>query len=76
MRQSKTTMTADDVRKIIANKCAKRGTQSVFAKQLGISQTYLNDIIHGRRAIADAVCEMLNIERVVSFRKIRKSNGR
>jgi DNA-binding transcriptional regulator YdaS (Cro superfamily) len=65
-------LTADAVRELIRRQCSKRGSQIVFANRIGVSQAYLNDVVHGRRTPADAVCKALGLERIVVYRKVRK----
>lgn len=61
-------MTADDVRKLLADACDEKGSQRAFARSHDFSATYVNDVIRGRREPGESICAVLQIERVVSYR--------
>jgi hypothetical protein len=42
---------------------AGRGTQRAAAKELGMSQAYLCDLLHGRRRASDALLATLGLRR-------------
>jgi transcriptional regulator with XRE-family HTH domain len=44
-------------------------SQAEVAAQLGISASYLCDLLKGRREPAKKVCDALGLERVVSYRR-------
>lgn len=49
---------------IVIKHCIKgHGTQKAFAKSIGISNQYLNDIIHKRREPGVKVCKALGFTR-------------
>lgn len=64
-------MTPDQVRQLIVVQCRKAGSQIAFAKRIGVSAPYLNDILRGKREPAATICDALGIERVVSYRKVK-----
>jgi hypothetical protein len=43
---------------------------------LGISQGYLSDILSGRRAVPDSILAHLNLERIVTYKRIKSANSR
>ena len=47
-------------------------TQCALAAELGISPTYLSDVIHGRKEPGAKICEALGLKRVVTYEKVRK----
>ena len=44
--------------------------QTQLAKDLGISLSMMNDLVHGRRDISERVAEALGYSREIIFRKI------
>ena len=46
------------------------GSQKVFAKQAGISEQYLSDVLNGRRDIGDKLLKWFGLERVTYYRRI------
>lgn len=51
----------------------KAGSQKEYAERVGISATFLNDALHGRRDIPGAVLADLGLMRVTRF--IRKEGS-
>lgn len=51
----------------------KRDSQVATAKRLGFSSAFINDVLHGRRGITDALADKLGYERVTRF--IPKQKG-
>lgn len=45
----------------------KEKSQKALAKELGISESYLSDILNGRRCISEEVAKRLGYERQVRF---------
>lgn len=50
-----------------------RATQKAVADQLGFSQQYLSDVLHGRKEPGAKILDALGLERVITYR--RKRNG-
>lgn len=46
------------------------GSQKAFAKQAGISEQYLSDVLNGRRDIGDKILKWFGLERVVFYRRV------
>ena len=66
------TLSTAQVVDMLKAQCTAAGSGAEFAKLAGVSAPYLNDVIHGRRPPADAICSALGIERVVVYRKAKK----
>lgn len=47
----------------------RRSSQEVVASRLGISRSYLSDILQGKRGIGPKVFEKLGYEQVIMWRK-------
>jgi hypothetical protein len=60
-------MTADDVRKRLAEACKETGSQRAWAKRYKFSAAYVSDVLLGRREPADAICKALKIKRIVTY---------
>lgn len=43
----------------------KHGTQRKAAKALGVSEAYLSDLLHGRRAFSARILDKLKLKRIV-----------
>lgn len=46
------------------------GSQKQFAKEAGISEQYLSDVLNGRRDVGDKILKWFGLERVVYYRRI------
>lgn len=44
---------------------SEAGGQRAFARKVGLTPAYVNDMLRGRRAIAEKVLDVLSIERIV-----------
>jgi len=56
----------------LCRKASEVGGQKILARKLGVSETYLSDVINGRRDPADRLLSALGMERVVTYRFIEK----
>lgn len=54
--------------------CDAAGGQKQFAKQHGFTPGYVNDVLWGKRALADRILAALGIERVVEYREKTKAS--
>ena len=54
------------------NKTTSQASQAAFAKGLGVSSSYLNDVIRGRRRPGPKLLKALGIQRVVSYRPVKR----
>lgn len=46
------------------------GSQKAFAKDAGISEQYLSDVLNGRRDVGDKILKWFGLERVIYYRRI------
>ncbi len=46
------------------------GSQKAFAKRIGLSESYLSDVLNRRRNISPRILKFLGLERVISYRRI------
>lgn len=60
-------MTKTEFMLFLHDKIREAGDQKTLAKQLGISQGYLSDVLLGRREPADKILTGLGLRRVVTF---------
>lgn len=61
--------TEHDMRDAIADMIARHGTQAAVAREIGVSQAHLHDIMVGKRSVGGRVAEKLGWEKVRVFRK-------
>lgn len=62
-------ITADEMRVVLKGKIAAEGSQTAFAKKHDVSLTYLNDMMHGRRPLSDALLAATGYEAVTLYRE-------
>jgi plasmid maintenance system antidote protein VapI len=67
MAKPKEEITQAEILSIIKEMVGKWGTQKELADHLGISNAYLNDIIHGKQAVSNKVAQKLGYKRVIKF---------
>jgi hypothetical protein len=65
-------MTANEVREMLREHVGE-GTQVELAKKMGISPTYLNDILQGAREPGGCVLDWLGLKRVADYVPKRKA---
>ncbi len=68
-------LTEDDVRERLRAAIDAAGSQQEFARRMGISAQYINDVVRGRREPGQKILDALGIERVVSYRDIRRDDS-
>lgn len=59
-------MTEEEVRERLRAAIGKAGGQRRFAEAHGFSIAYVNDVVRGRRELADRILAVLGIERTVT----------
>ena len=52
-------------RELLAGLVKQMGTQSAVAKSLGIGESYMSDLLNGRREFSDEMLAKLGLRRVV-----------
>lgn len=65
----------DTLRRELAKRVAASGTQRKYAASIGVSQQYVHDVLHGKRAISAQLAAKLGYELVVSFRRATGGRG-
>lgn len=57
--------------KAIQKEAKRAGSQKALADELGVSDTYLSDVINGRKEPGDAILVPLGWERIVTYRRAK-----
>lgn len=60
-------MPEQDPRTWLRQRVRALGTQRAVARELGVSDVYISDILHGRRGVSDALLAKMGLRRVVSI---------
>lgn len=63
-------MTEAQVRALLAEHSEAAGSQKILAPVIGVSTTYLSDVINGRRRPGPAVLAYLDLREVVTYEPI------
>lgn len=63
-------MDLNQVRRLLKKQVREIGSQKEFAKQLGISQQYLSDVIKGRRMPNEKILKAMGLEFVPCYRRV------
>lgn len=63
-------MTPSQVRKLLDDMADTAGSQKNLAAQLDVSESYLSDVLTGRREPGEKLLEALGLERVVTYRTV------
>lgn len=66
-----TELTRDDLRHRLSQAIRDAGSQRAFAERAGVRQSYLSDILHGRRDMGERVLAALDLRRIERFVPIR-----
>jgi hypothetical protein len=61
---------AVDVHRALSIACKKAGGQKAFAEAQGMSNSYVNDVLNGRRDAGDTILSALGLVRVVRYKKV------
>lgn len=64
-------ITAEDFRELLKTLTGIHGSQKELAYYLGISASYMNDLVRGRREPGPKVLKAMMLERVVCYRKAK-----
>jgi hypothetical protein len=65
-------MDVESVRLFLARACREAGSARQWAKQHDLSDSYVSDVLSGKRAPSDRILAALSIIRVVTYREIRQ----
>lgn len=66
-------MTEDKVMEKLRGEIELLGSQKAFAAAQGFSDSYISDVLRGRRELGPAILAALGLERVVTYREKRGS---
>ena len=70
MRQQKSsTMSQDQVIDLLRSKIGFKRTQQHLAKEIGVSQGYMSDVLNKKRGIGPVILEYLDLEVCYRMRK-------
>lgn len=61
-------LTEQEVIKRLRDAIEDAGGQREFARRVGLTPAYVNDVLHGRRALADRILAAIGVERGVVYR--------
>jgi len=64
-------MTDDQVIALLRKRIELAGSQKAFAVQHELSPAFINDLLQGRRDPSAAILNVLGLERIVTYRKVR-----
>ena len=67
--------TNDDILAKIKASCAEAGSQRAWAERLGLSASYVTDVLKGRRRPGGSMLDAIECERVEGYRKKRGRAG-
>jgi hypothetical protein len=60
---------ADGVRKLLREACARAGSETAWAKENGLSQSYVNHVAHAVQLPGSSIADALGLEPVPTWRK-------
>lgn len=61
-------LTEQEVMERLKSAIAKAGGQRRFAEANDFTVAYINDVVHGRRALADRILAAIGIQRTIIYR--------
>jgi predicted transcriptional regulator len=62
-------ITAEEARELIRGMVDQMGSQTLVAKDLGVSPTMISDILSGARNVSDKIAQKIGYSKVVVFVK-------
>ncbi len=63
----RSTFRSGDVVQRLKGECARVGSQRAWAKQAGVSEAYISDVLAGRREPGEAILTVLGLTRQVVY---------
>ena len=69
-------MTEEQVYRHLLEAIKRAGGQRPFAQQIGVTPSYINDIVNKRRLLSDRILATIGIERIVTFEYRQKDTDR
>ena len=64
-------MTGTELQSLLAKMAADAGSQRALAREFGVSETYISDVIIGSHAPGPKILGPLNLRRVISYEPVR-----
>lgn len=64
-------MTHEQLIDKLKDMAGKAGSQLTLAKQLGVSPSYLSDVLNGRREPGKAILCALDLQAITEYRKVK-----
>lgn len=64
-------MVTDEVVTLLRKKCAASGSAKRWAEENKVSESYVSDVLRGRREPAASILDALGLERITTYRKVR-----
>ena len=71
--KSKPLFTVNHVIRLLEILLAEHRTQKRLSEYLGVTQQYVNDIIHGRRSPGDSILKPLGLQKVICYKEREES---
>ena len=62
------TLTENDIREELLRRANRESSHDAFARKIGISPQYLNNVVHGEARPGPAILRYLGLKKVVLFR--------
>jgi DNA-binding transcriptional regulator YdaS (Cro superfamily) len=63
-------LTEQEVMNRLRTAITAAGGQRQFAQTHGITPAYVNDVVHGRRALADRILAAIGVERTITYQVV------
>lgn len=67
-------MTEEQVYQLLLEEIGQAGGQRAFAQRVGVTPSYINDVVNKRRLMSDRILSAIGIERVVTHTYREKRN--
>ena len=62
-------LTEERVLDMVRGAIHAEGSQKAWAQRIGLSESYLSDVLNGRRDISPRILKYLDLERVTTYRR-------
>jgi len=69
-------MTRDEVVMLLQKMVDRAGSQSAFAKEIGVTGAYIGDVLHGKRDPGPAILKVLGLRRQVQITYVKADKKR
>lgn len=68
-------VTVQEIREMLLRQCKEVGSQGAWGKRHGLSQIYVSDVIHGRRAPGEKILAALGLRKIILYDDIDSTGG-